>query len=44
MGGACSGGTENGVDSKQNKDINLMLKDDKRKMDAEVKLLLLGEF
>jgi len=50
MGNACgAGGDQNGnggggggKDDKQNKDINNMLREDKKRLDSEVKLLLLG--
>jgi len=44
MGSICSGGELKGTadEAKADKSINIMLKDDKRRMDAEVKLLLLG--
>jgi len=44
MGALCSGGTSGGnrEEEKQNKEINLMMRDEKRRLDSEIKLLLLG--
>jgi len=45
MGGLCSGGQKQAVDlekEKQNRDINEHLRDEKRRLESEVKLLLLG--
>jgi len=44
MGGVCSASTDSSskADDQANKDITLQLKEDKKKMESEVKLLLLG--
>jgi len=44
MGQLCSGGGKSGTrdEEKQNKEINLMMRDEKRRLESEVKLLLLG--
>jgi len=44
MGNACGGGSnaQNKGEDKQNKEINIMLRDEKKRLESEVKLLLLG--